>query len=69
MAVNDEPAVIAAMRQERLSDPQQIVRLLRLERACRIDAGMNKKTSPVVMGEAQAPQPIDVFGAANRGHP
>src|SRR5580704_8966513 len=40
MAMHDQAAVVAAMGQERLSDPQQVEIILRLKRRTGIDAGM-----------------------------
>src|SRR5580704_1238843 len=60
MAVHDQTAVVAAMGQERLPDPQQVEVVLRLERRAGIDAGMDEKAPAVVIAQGQRAQPIEV---------
>ena len=43
VAVNDQPAVVAAIRQERFPDPEQVEFSLRVERLVRVDAGMDER--------------------------
>ena len=46
MAVHDQAAVVAAMRQERFSDPQQVEVVLRLERRAGLTPAWTKKRRP-----------------------
>ena len=49
MTVNDEAAVVARIGQKRLPHPQQVVPVLLIEWSGRIDAGMNEKSSAVIV--------------------
>src|ERR1700732_4276268 len=53
VAVHDQPAVVAAMGQERFADPQQGLLILRIERRAGIDAGVDEKAPAVVVAQAQ----------------
>src|ERR1700722_19519402 len=59
--MNDQAAVIACVGKKRLSDPNQIMVALRIERLLRIDAGMDEKTLAIVVGERERAQPGNRF--------
>jgi hypothetical protein len=46
VAVHDQASMVACVRQKRLSDPNEIVVALRVERLPGIDAGVNENRSP-----------------------
>src|SRR5580704_7502034 len=60
VAVHDQAAVVAAMRQERFSDPQQVEVVLRVEWRRGIDAGMDEKAPAIVVTQGKRAQPIDM---------
>src|SRR5262249_11560210 len=60
VAMNDQAAVVARVRKKRLSDPNEIVVALGVERLLRIDAGVNEKTLTVVVAERKRAQPTDM---------
>ena len=63
MAMDHEAAVVLIRSQERLSDPEEIVFILPIEGALRVNAGMHEKSLAIVVGQGKASEPIDVvFG-------
>ena len=49
VTVDNEPAVVAIIRQEWLADPEKIVAVLMIKRSEGIYAGMDEKAQAIVM--------------------
>jgi hypothetical protein len=60
MAVDDHPPQVASGVQERLPDPEQVVRRLLIEREARVDAGVYEQVVAALEAQLETLEEIDV---------
>src|SRR5581483_10871031 len=57
--VHNQAAVVPAVGKKRLTNPDQVALLLRVQRQLRIDARMNEKPAAVVVAQRQRTKPTE----------
>src|SRR5207248_401051 len=61
VAMDNIATMVARVRQERLTNPQQVILVLLIERDARANAGMHKEPLVVTLGQRQAVEPNKVL--------
>jgi hypothetical protein len=59
MPVDNQAPIVAASGKKRFADPDQVARLLRVQRSLRIDTAMNKKAPAVIVTQGQRAKPVE----------